>query len=170
MPGAPLDEKFEDMVLGQKKAIFAQMAQLLQGLQSFKVPETITGFGGGVTFDNADRIVSAAMPTVGAGPWPSYEASFRGRLDVALKKADANPYIKGWHANGLRERLDKFVANGVPTQFEGLGSKNNRVVVHSDFSESHLSVEPGCSVLTVCQNEQMPVTSCLMHTQAVLPP
>jgi hypothetical protein len=74
------------------------------------------------------------MPTVGAGPSPSYEAYFRGRSEVALRKATDNKYIKGWEANGLRKRLDRFVAEGVPRQFEGLGDKGERVVTHADFS------------------------------------
>jgi len=134
MPGSPLDAAFDAMALEQKRKIFAQMAEVLTRLQTFQLPESITDFGG-VTFDNAGQIVSAEMPTVGAGPWDSYEASFKGRLEVALRKADANPYIKGWHANGLRKRIDRFVAQGLPAQFEDLGSKEDRVVVHADFSQ-----------------------------------
>ncbi len=133
MPGRPLVDFFAGMQLGQKKVVFAQMAALLKGLQSYKLPESITGFGG-VTFDDAGRIVSAPMPTVGAGPWVSYEGHFKGRLEVALRKATDNEYIKGWEANGLRARLDKFVAEGVPVQFRDLDSKEERVVTHADFS------------------------------------
>jgi hypothetical protein len=132
MPGCPLNEAFGTMDRGQKNRAFAQMAALLKRLQSYKLPDSITGFGG-VAFDGAGRIVSAPMPTVGAGPWPSYEAHFKGRLEAALKKADDNKYIKGWEANGLRERLDKFVAEGVPAQFRALSSKDDRAVIHADF-------------------------------------
>lgn len=134
MPGSPVDEAFKTMDHEQKKKIFAQMTELLKGLQEYKLPETITAFGG-VTYDDAGQIISEAMPSVGAGPWPSFEASFQGRLEVALKKADENPYIKGWRANGLRDRLEAFVAGGVPDQFETLSSKEDRVIVHADFSE-----------------------------------
>jgi hypothetical protein len=82
-----------------QKPVFAQMAALLRALQAYRLPASITGFGG-ATFDNAGGVLSAPMPTVGAGPWGSYEAHFRGRLEVALGKADANPYIKGWRAGG----------------------------------------------------------------------
>lgn len=75
------------------------------------------------------------MPTVGAGPWPSYQASFQYRLDLALKKADSNPYIKGWRANRLREHIDAFVQRGVQAQFESLSDKDDKVVVHCDFSK-----------------------------------
>lgn len=133
MPGVPLIDSFENMQLERKKKIFAQMAALLKGLQSYKLPESITGFGG-VTFDGAGRIVSTPMPTVGAGPWPSYEARLKGRLEVAIRTANDNRYIKGWEVNGLRDRLDKFVAEGLPEHFKDLSSKENRVVTHADFS------------------------------------
>lgn len=87
MPGEPLDEAFESMALDEKRRIFDQMAGLLKGLQDFSMPDTVKGFGG-VTFDGSGAIVSAAMPTVGAGPWSSLEESFRGRLEVALAEAD----------------------------------------------------------------------------------
>lgn len=133
MPGVSLADSFEKMPLDEKRKVFAQMAALLKGLQSYKLPVSITQFGG-VTWDDAGRVVSASMPTVNAGPWVSYEPHFKGRLEVALRKATDNKYIKGWEANGLRERLDRFVAEGVPRQFEGLGDKEERVVIHADFS------------------------------------
>ncbi|KAK3299651.1 kinase-like domain-containing protein [Chaetomium fimeti] len=141
MPGSPLAEVLGEMDLDQKRKTFAQMAALLKGLQSYKLPETITGFGG-VTFDDAGRIVGAPMPTVGAGPWPSYEAHFRSRLEASLKKAQDNQYIKGWQPNRLRERLDKFISDGVPAQFHALSSKGDRVITHGDFNASNLLFDP----------------------------
>lgn len=134
MPGAPLDESFGAMELEKKREIFAQMAKILKTLQDYELPASITGFGG-VTFDGNGDIVSTAMTSVGTGPCPTYEASFKSRLEVALQKADKNPYIKGWRANGVRERLDPFVERGVLAQFEDLGSKQDRVIIHADFSK-----------------------------------
>ncbi|KAL4917201.1 hypothetical protein BDW62DRAFT_184373 [Aspergillus aurantiobrunneus] len=120
MPGTPLGELMDTMDAQEKAGVFEQMAALLKTLQEYRLPDNMTF--GGVTFDDSDRIVSTAMTSVGAGPWSSYEALFKGRLKVALSKADANPYIKGWHANGVRERLDAFVDRGAPAQFETLSS------------------------------------------------
>lgn len=138
MPGAPLDEAFPSMDLKQKKQIFAQMAKLLKGLQDYQLPETITAFGG-VTFGENGQMVSAAMPTVGEGPWPSYEASFRGRIEVAFQKADANPHIQGWRAKGIRNRLNAFVEHGLSAQFEALETRQERSIAHADFSKSSIS-------------------------------
>ncbi|KFY81614.1 hypothetical protein V500_11250 [Pseudogymnoascus sp. VKM F-4518 (FW-2643)] len=119
MPGAPLDESLGAMKLEQKWGIFAQMAKLLKALQDYKLPASITGFGG-VTFDDDGRI---------------------GRLEVALRKADANPYIKEWRANGVRERLDAFVERGVPEKFEDLDSKHDRVIIHADFTANNILLD-----------------------------
>ena len=74
------------------------------------------------------------MTSVGTGPWPSYEDYFSDRLKQALRKADSNSYIKGWHANGVRGRLEAFIERGVPAQFMSLDSKNEKSIVHADFS------------------------------------
>jgi hypothetical protein len=137
MPGAPVYEAFPSMDLQQKKQILAQMAKLLKALQDYQLPETITAFGG-VTFDENGRIVSAAMPNVGEGPWPSYEAFFRRRIEVAFRNADANPHVQGWRGNGIRDRLDAFLERGLSAQFEALKTKQDKSIIHADFSKPSL--------------------------------
>jgi hypothetical protein len=132
MPGALVSESFPNMPLGEKKSILAQMAEILKSLQDFQLPSSIEMYGG-VTSDG--QIVSAAMTSVGSGPWLSYEDFFRDRLERALQEADSNPYIKGWRANGVRKRLDAFVESGVPAQFKTLESRDDKVIVHADFSK-----------------------------------
>lgn len=88
-----------------------------------------------MTFDEKGRVVSTAMTNVGVGPWPTYEASFKGRLEVALQRADANPYIQGWHSNGVRDRLNAFVKDGHPSQFEALKTANEKSIIYADFGK-----------------------------------
>ncbi|KAL4927613.1 uncharacterized protein BDV17DRAFT_266088 [Aspergillus undulatus] len=121
MSGIPLFDAFGDMDLKEKEDVFAQMAGFLKALQAYQLPQNLTI--GGVAFDGNGDYVSTAMTSVGAGPWPSYESSFKGRLDAALSKADANPYVQGWRANGIRERLDALVERGFTAQFGSLSSK-----------------------------------------------
>ena len=134
MPGTPVDVALESMELQGKKLIFTQMSEMLREMQTYRLPSSIKGFGG-LTFDPAGRIVSGPMTSVDAGPWPSYEESYKGRLKVALAKADLNPYIRGWHGNGVRERVDAFVDSGIPAQFRYLDFKEEKVITHADFSE-----------------------------------
>lgn len=134
MPGEPLAEPFsETMSLDQKKGILAQMAALLKGLQDYPLPESIKGWGG-VSFHESGAIVSAPMSSVGAGPWYSLEDSYRDRLKIKLAKADKNPHLDGWRANGVRERIDAFIEHGLAAQFSDLSSKEDRTIIHADFS------------------------------------
>jgi hypothetical protein len=135
MPGVPLDETFDNMPLEEKKVVLSQMASFLKALQDFGVPQSIKSYGG-VTFDATGQVVSTTMTSVGSGPWQSYEAYFTDCLQRALQSANSNPYIQGWHANGVRKRLDAFVGSGIPAQFKGLKSKLERCIVHADFSRS----------------------------------
>ncbi|PVI01562.1 hypothetical protein DM02DRAFT_727843 [Periconia macrospinosa] len=159
MPGAPLDETFESMPLDEKKGILAQMAQFLHALQAFQLPRSIKQYGG-VTFDDSGSIVSTAMTTVGSGPWPSYEDYFRDRLERALKKADSNPYLKGWHANGVRERLEAFVKSGVPEQFKSFESRHDKTIVHADFTPNNLLYDASTRRITALIDYDF---ACILH-------
>lgn len=59
----------------------------------------------------------------------------KGRLEAALLTADKNQYIQGWHANGVRARLDGFIRTGLAAQFKSLPSKEEKALVHMDFSK-----------------------------------
>ncbi|KAI1499764.1 kinase-like domain-containing protein [Biscogniauxia marginata] len=159
MPGKSVDESFASMDLQQKKLILSQMAKLLKALQDYQLPESITGFGG-VTFDENGRVVSAAMTSVGAGPWPSYESSFKGRLEVALQRAEANPYIRGWHANGIRDRLDAFVKHGILSQFKSLETAQDKAIVHADFTTNNLLFDASTHRITALIDYDF---ACIMH-------
>ncbi|KAI1174674.1 kinase-like domain-containing protein [Nemania sp. FL0916] len=159
MPGEPVDEAFMSMDFTTQKMILAQQAEILKALQNYKLPSTITGFGG-VTFDDNGKIVSAAMTSVGAGPWPSYEASFRGRLEVALQSADANPYIRGWHANGIRNRMDAFVERGIPSLFASLNTEHETSIIHGDFTTNNLLFDASTKRITALIDYDF---ACILH-------
>lgn len=133
MPGVPLDGVFSPtMSLEQKTGVLAQMAAILKGLQDYPLPESIEGWGG-LTFDSSGAFVSAPMPSVGAGPWSSLEDSYRGRLKVALGRADENPCLQGWRPNGIRDRVNDFIERGLSAQFSELTSRQDRALIHADF-------------------------------------
>ena len=135
MPGASLAEAFDQtMSLDQKKSILAQMAEILKALQDYPLPDSMEGWGG-VTFDDSGVIVSAPLTSVGAGPWSSFEDFYRGCLEAAIAEADSNPLLLGWRVNGVRERVDTFIKHGLPAQFRHLTSKQDKIIVHADFSE-----------------------------------
>ncbi|KAM7184785.1 Protein kinase-like domain containing protein [Rhypophila sp. PSN 637] len=140
MPGVPLDDVFSEAgTLEQKRGILAQMARVLKGLQDYQLPPTIRGWGG-LTFADDGSIISAPMPSVGAGPWSSLQESYRGRLKVALEK--------GWRLNGLRDRVEDFIERGLPKQFAGFSSPQDRVIIHADFTSDNLLYDPKTGRLT----------------------
>ena len=64
------------------------------------------------------------MTSVDSEPWSSYKESYKKRFNIALAKADLNPYIRKWHANRVRKRVDVFVTRGLPAQFRYLNLKD----------------------------------------------
>ena len=70
MHGKPLDAGMESTDLRGKSVIFTQMAKMLSAIQTYPLPESIEYFGG-LTLDDEDLPISAAMSTVDAGPWTS---------------------------------------------------------------------------------------------------
>ncbi|KAJ5712897.1 uncharacterized protein N7483_010078 [Penicillium malachiteum] len=159
MPGVPLDEKLDEMGLEEKKKIFAQIAKLLKGLQDFKLPASITQFGG-LTIDENGNIVSAPMSNTSTGPWSSYEASFEARLKQALEEADENTYIQGWHANGVRARLEAFIEQGLAECFKPLQTHQERAIIHGDFTPSNLLFDPVSGCITGLIDYDF---SCILH-------
>lgn len=105
----------------------AQMVKFFKALQDFALPESITEYGG-VTFADSGPIVSTFMTSVVSRPWPSYEAHFRDRLQLALQSADAN---------GVRQRLAALFKTSFTVQFKSLESNHDKAIVHADFSKLH---------------------------------
>lgn len=139
MPGVPLSSLFDEMLFVEKKGVLAQMAEILRGLQDLKLPESIQGWGS-VTFDVEGEILGAPMIVTSVGPWESLLESFKGRFAQALKTADENVHLQGWRTNGVRERIDRFVELGLGALVEKLVSKEERGIVHGDFSKFAASV------------------------------
>ncbi|KAI9046408.1 hypothetical protein LZ554_009584 [Drepanopeziza brunnea f. sp. 'monogermtubi'] len=160
MPGIPMGEAFDEaMSLDQKKEILAQMAGLLKALQDYALPESIRGFGG-VIFDDRGAIVSGPMTTVGAGPWDDLEDFYRGSLRMALTKADENPYLQGWHREGVRERIDSFIEHGLPSLFAHFLTKQDKSIVHADFTPDNLLYDPITRRITALLDYDF---ACILH-------
>ncbi|KAF1837266.1 hypothetical protein BDW02DRAFT_595765 [Decorospora gaudefroyi] len=143
---------------GKRKASLPR-SEILKALQDFQLPSSIEQYGG-VTFDGAGQIVSTAMTSVGSGPWHLYEDCFRDRLERALRQADVNPYIRGWHANGVRKRLEAFVESGVPAQFKALESRDDKTIFHADFTPDNLLYDASTQRITALIDYDF---ACILH-------
>lgn len=137
MNGRPLDKAFEIMSLEDKKELLMQMAEILYALQHYQLPSTIKEYGG-LTFDEAGNIISAPMTLHPCGPFQNYEELYTGILQSQLATVEANPWVKGWRLNGVRERLDNFISKGLGPVIRNVSS-HQKILVHGDFSMYHSS-------------------------------
>lgn len=147
MQGKAQDQAFKTMNVSDKRKILRQMAEVVKVLQRYQLPLSIQGYGG-LSFDQSGSIVSAAMTTIHAGPFDTYEALCRAMLQSSLAEAEQSPLLKGWEPNGIRARLNAFIREGVSPTIEN-ADVEKKVLVHSDFSKflvshypSHLQPQP----------------------------
>ncbi|KFY49725.1 hypothetical protein V495_00484 [Pseudogymnoascus sp. VKM F-4514 (FW-929)] len=102
-------------------AIIALASAAFAGSASHVVPSGL----GGVTFDDNSHIVSSAMTSVGVGPWPTYESSFKATNNI-LFDATSNrvtaliDYDFACISHPLYEFLRSF--DGAGGQFKGWSS------------------------------------------------
>jgi hypothetical protein len=113
-------------------AIISLASAALSGFQPHVVPR-VYGWGSaaGVSADAPAQgwIVQELMPGQ-----PLVDSFEKLALDTKKKVfAQMAALLKGLQ-KGLRQRLDKFVAEGVPAQFQDLQFKDEKVLTHADFS------------------------------------
>ncbi|KAJ5784113.1 uncharacterized protein N7518_009790 [Penicillium psychrosexuale] len=100
------------------------------------------------------------MTITSTGPWPSYEAAFEAWLKQALKKTDENSYIRGWHENGVRDRLEAFIERGLPESFKQLESRDDKAIIHADFTPNNLLFDISSGRITGLIDYDF---SCVLH-------
>lgn len=110
--GKNLAEDFARFPISKQRIILAQLADVTKAFQIYKLPDAVTGFGG-LTFDRQGRICSGPLSfqCIG-GPFGSMASFYQGLLSWHLQASERYKFIKGWRDSSLRNRLDRFVANG----------------------------------------------------------
>lgn len=134
MAGSPLLDDFRRMNDEDKASILRQMADVLTILQRHQLPATIRDYGG-LDIGPSGEYVSAPISILDAGPFTTYVDLVRATSQSKLAEADTNPQVEGWGANGVRARLDKFIAEGLHVAMENMGNFP-KVLVHADFCMS----------------------------------
>lgn len=132
MAGSPLLDDFCQMSDVDRACILRQMADVLGSFQLIELPATIRDYEG-LGFGSLGEYVSAPMSIMDAGPFPTYEELVKATIQSKLTKADTDPQVDGWRANGVRVRLEKFLARGLHVAMESMGSFP-KALVHADFS------------------------------------
>ena len=164
MAGRPLLNDFRQMSDKDKAFILRQMADVLAILQQYQLPATIRDYGG-LDFSPSGEYVSAPLSIMDAGPFTSYADFVKATIQSKLAKADTDPQVQGWRANGVRARLDKFIAQGLHVAMENMGTFP-KVLVHADFSMCRAVTTESCSLATLTRNKPL-TTSCMIRVPCV---
>lgn len=112
--------------------VFEQVARIVKGLQDYELPKTLDTYGG-VGFDAEGGMVGAKMVLPCGGPFASYGALLRAMCEWQLAASDRSDIVGGWRENGLRERLDKFLAEGIEVSLAKV-PEDRPTVIHADIS------------------------------------
>lgn len=129
--GSDLDAEFPNLSLEERVSVLGQIADVFGALQRTQIPEGATAFGALTFLDG--KIVSGQMPLLKGGPWGTYSALWVAKLQAQLEDSENSALLEGWRAGGIRDRLDRFLADGVDKLLEEVDVKQ-RVLVHGDLS------------------------------------
>lgn len=129
--GSDLDAEFPNLSLGERVSVLGQIADVFGALQRAQLPEGATEFGALTFLDG--KIVSGQMPLLKGGPWGTYSALWVAKLQAQLEDSENSPLLGGWKTGDIRDRLDRFLADGVDKVL-GEVDGEQRVLVHGDLS------------------------------------
>lgn len=133
--GVDLDTEFSSLGSENKKHVLEQMAAILGAIQAARLPEGVTGFGGGLKFDSDGRIVSGESPYMqDVKPAASYAEWRAGKLHSRLERAAESPVIRGWKSNGVATRIESFLASSGPERFLSGADVHRKCLIHGDLS------------------------------------
>ena len=130
--GVQLDEQFKTWSLDDRKVIVEEIAQILTAIQTQPLPAEVDSFGGLTIKDG--QIVSGQPTVIAGGPWRTYEEFWTALLNMELSQSEGSPVLNGWRANGVRERVDKFIGRAVRDLLADV-DRDQRAFCHGDFSE-----------------------------------
>lgn len=143
--GSDLDVQFPNLSLEERVSVIEQMADIFGAIQRTQIPEDAADFGA-LTFVDG-KIVSGQMPLLKGGPWGTYSALWVAKLQAQLDDADNSPLLKGWRNGNIRDRLDRFLADGVDKLLEEV-DVTQRVLVHGDLTMNNLLYDHTTQLVT----------------------
>lgn len=157
--GSDLDALFPTLSREAQISVIEQIADSFLSIQRTRLPESVTHFGA-LTFNESGQIVTGQMPLVVGGPWDTYTSLWTAKLKAQLLDSDKSSLLRGWKYDGIRERLENFLASGGVSRILGTEDISERVLIHGDLSTYPLKVvQPiPCSWPLIaslyCSNEQ----------------
>lgn len=121
------------------KHVAKQVACFTKALQAYELPSGITGYGS-ITFDDAGNISASKRVFQYEGPFSTYREYLKRVIEWQLAHSEHVKALKGWRgipqAPDLRDRIDKFIANGLDDLVKKI-PEHRPTLVHGDLSKSH---------------------------------
>ncbi|GKT70085.1 phosphotransferase enzyme family protein [Colletotrichum tofieldiae] len=146
--GVPLDTVFRDLPDDDMKDVLGQIADVFTGIQKAPLPESIKSHGG-MTIDGEGNIVSGQMTTLKGGPWESHSDFWRAKFLLRIEDAGVSPALDGWKPNGVRERVDEFLAVGLEKFLDEFDvDVEKRALIHGDLTTNNILYDPSTKRLT----------------------
>lgn len=129
------DFAFNSYPLDSQHAILQEMADILAALQRFQLPESCLGYGSLAYNEQGEIITVPLVIEPYSGPYDTVHAFYSGMFDEQLKEADRSPLAKGWREDGIRDRLERFKAEGFQKLWSEAKVDTRRALIHGDFSK-----------------------------------
>lgn len=117
----------------QKTFVFQQTATVVKALQDYELPATIARYGG-LGYDAEGRYENTLMTLPCGGPFSTFEQLLKETCKRQMALSDTSDIVKGWRGDGIRERLEKFLAQGLDGVLAHV-PEDRPTLVHGDLSE-----------------------------------
>ncbi|KAJ7491130.1 hypothetical protein FB451DRAFT_1222146 [Mycena latifolia] len=133
LPGVPMDEAWQTADTDTRVCMLEALADVFAKLKTMPVPNGPGSRFGGLGYDSDGKIVLG--PTCLAyddGPWATAQDYYKSWICGQWADAQKNPRSDGWKVDGLHERIEKFVNEGLDSAL-GCLDGCHPVFIHADF-------------------------------------
>ncbi|KAJ6620361.1 hypothetical protein B0H10DRAFT_2022548 [Mycena sp. CBHHK59/15] len=133
LPGVPMDELWQTADTAARLGMLEALADVLAKLKSMPVPSGSKYRFGGLTYDSDDKIVLG--PTClgyDEGPFTTAKEHYRAWIVGQWEDCKKNARADGWKVDGLHERIEKFINDGLESTMSCLDDCEP-VFIHADF-------------------------------------
>jgi len=134
MHGQALHKIFPIMSFEHQEEILQQIARVFKAIQSYELPNTITGYGG-LTFGAKGEVISGATTIWFGGPSDTFKYIYAQIFEKQLEFAETTKLVNGCKENpSLRQRLRTFQCRCLEKVLKNF-SVTRRTLVHGDLGE-----------------------------------
>ncbi|KAJ7671002.1 hypothetical protein B0H17DRAFT_196943 [Mycena rosella] len=133
LPGVPMDEAWQTADVAARVGMLEALADVLAKLKTIPVPSGPGSRFGGLGYDAEGKIILG--PTClgyDEGPFATAKDHYKAWIGGQWGDAQKNHYAVGWKVDGLHERIERFVREGLDSAL-GCLEGCEPVFIHADF-------------------------------------